>query len=147
MIATIKALGGNPKSYVGDSSDPSNIKVRSLKDEGKRIYRAKVMNPKWIEEMKKHGYKGAEYFSKYVDHIFQWDATSDIIEDWMYQGIAEKYVFDEDMREFFRKNNPYALMNIAERLLEAIQREMWNADEGTKEKLRKIYLETEAELE
>lgn len=147
MIATIKALGGNPKSYVGDSSDPSNIKVRSLKDEGKRIYRAKVMNPKWIEEMKKHGYKGAEYFSKYVDHIFQWDATSDIIEDWMYQGIAEKYVFDEDMRKFFKENNPYALMNIAERLLEAIQREMWNADEETKEKLRKIYLETEAELE
>ncbi|WP_456330116.1 cobaltochelatase subunit CobN [Archaeoglobus sp.] len=147
MIATIKALGGNPKSYVGDSSDPSNIKVRSLKDEGKRIYRAKVMNPKWIEEMKKHGYTGAEYFSKYVNNIFHWDATSDIIEDWMYQGIAEKYVFDEDMREFFRKNNPYALMNITERLLEAIQRGMWNADEETKEKLRKIYLEMEAELE
>lgn len=147
MIATIRALGGKPKSYVGDSSDPSNIKVRSLEEEGKRIYRAKVMNPKWIEEMKKHGYKGAEYFSKYVDHIFQWDATSEIIEDWMYQGIAEKYVFDEKMQEFFRKNNPYALMNIAERLLEAIQRGMWNADEETKEKLRKIYLEMEAELE
>lgn len=146
MIATIKALGGNPKSYVGDSSDPS-VRVRSLKDEGKRVYRTKVMNPKWIEAMKEHGYKGAEYFSKYIDHIFQWDATSGIVEDWMYQGIAEKYVFDEEMQNFFRKNNPYALMNIAERLLEAIQRGMWNADDETRERLRKIYLETEAELE
>jgi len=92
MIATIRALGGNPKPYVGDSSDPENIKIRSLDEEGKRIYRAKIMNPKWIEGMKKHGYKGAEYFSKYVDHVFQWDATSDIIEDWMYQGI-EKSTF------------------------------------------------------
>ncbi len=147
LIATIRALGGNPRSYVGDSSDPDSVKVRSLDEEGKRIYRAKVMNPKWIEEMKKHGYKGGEYFSKYVDHMFQWDATSDIIEDWMYEGIAEKYVFSKEMREFFKKNNPYALMNIAERLLEAIQRGMWSADEGIKEKLREIYLEMEGELE
>ncbi len=147
MIAAVRALGGNPRSYVGDSSDPNEIKIRSLDEEGQKVYRAKVMNPKWIEEIKKHGYKGAEYFSKYVDHIFQWDATSDIIEDWMYQGIAEKYVFDERMHEFFKTNNPYALMNIAERLLEAIQRGMWNADEETKERLRKLYLEMEAELE
>jgi len=147
MIATIRALGGDPKSYVGDSSDPENIKIRSLDEEGKRIYRAKITNPKWIEGMKKHGYKGAEYFSKYVDHVFQWDATSDIIEDWMYQGIAEKYVFNEEMQEFFKENNPYALMDIAERLLEAIQRGMWDADEETKERLRSIYLEMESELE
>lgn len=147
LIATIRSLGGNPKSYVGDSSDPENLKVRSLEEEGKRIYRAKVMNPKWIEAMKRHGYKGGEYFSKYIDHIYQWDATSDIIEDWMYEGIAEKYVFDEEMREFFRKNNPYALMNIAERLMEAVERGMWNASEETRERLRKIYLEMEAELE
>ncbi len=147
MIATVRALGGDPKSYVGDSSDPDKIKVRSLGEECKRVYRVKVMNPKWIEEMKKHGYKGAEYFSKYVDHIFQWDATSDVIEDWMYSGIAEKYVFNEEMREFFRQNNPYALMNIAERLLEAINRGMWEADEEVKERLREMYLKLEGELE
>ncbi len=147
MIATVRALGGNPKSFVGDSSDPNKIKVRSLAEEGKRIYRTKVMNPKWIEEMKKHDYKGAEYFSKYVDHIFQWDATSEIIDDWMYEGIAENYVFSEEMQKFFKENNPYALMNIAEKLLEAIQRGMWNTDEEVKERLREVYLETEAELE
>ncbi len=147
LIATIRSLGGDPKSYVGDSSNPESIKVRSLEEEGKRIYRSKVMNPKWIEEMKKHGYKGGEYFSKYVDHMFQWDATSDIIEDWMYDGITEKYVFSKEMREFFKENNPYALLDITERLLEAIQRGMWNADDETKERLRQIYLEMEAGLE
>ncbi len=147
MIATVKALGGDPKSYVGDSSDPDKIKVRSLGEECKRVYRVKVMNPKWIDEMKKHGYKGAEYFSKYVDHIFQWDATSDVIDDWMYSGIAEKYVFNKEMQEFFKKNNPYALMNITERLLEAIDRGMWETSDDVKEKLRELYLKLEGELE
>ncbi|WP_202319111.1 cobaltochelatase subunit CobN [Archaeoglobus neptunius] len=147
LIATVRALGGKPKSYVGDSSNPENIKIRGIDEEAERIYRSKVMNPKWINEMKKHGYKGAGDFSKYIDHIFQWDATSDIIDDWMYEGIAERYIFDKEMQDFFRENNPHALMNIAERLFEAIQRGMWRADEETKERLRKIYLKMEGELE
>jgi cobaltochelatase CobN len=65
----------------------------------------------------------------------------------MYEKIAEKYVFDKEMEEFFKENNPYALMNIAERLLEAIEREKWNADEKMKEKLRKKYLDIEGMIE
>ena len=105
------------------------------------------MNPKWIEGMKNHGYKGAGDFSKYIDHMFAWDCTSNVIDDWMYEKIAEKYVFDKDMEQFFKENNPYALMNITERLLEAIEREKWNADEEMKEKLRKKYLDIEGMIE
>ncbi len=148
MIAAVTYYSGKqPKSYIGDTSNPNKIKTKHLKEEGKQIFRTKIMNPKWIEGLKKHGYKGASDFSKYIDHMFQWDATSNIIDDWMYQKIAEKYVFDKEMEKFFKENNPYALLNITERLLEAIERGMWKADEETKEKLRKKYLEIEGMIE
>ncbi|AIJ05843.1 Cobaltochelatase/Magnesium chelatase [Methanocaldococcus bathoardescens] len=148
LIAAVTHFSGKkPKSYVGDTSNPNDIRIKHLKEEGKEIFRTKIMNPKWIEGMKRHGYKGAADFSKYIDHMFAWDATSGIIDDWMYEKIAEKYVFDKEMEEFFKENNPYALLNIAERLLEAIERGMWKADEEMKEKLRKKYLEIEGMIE
>ncbi|AEH06780.1 cobaltochelatase subunit CobN [Methanothermococcus okinawensis] len=136
-----------PKSYIGDTSNPNKIKTKHLKEEGKQIFRTKILNPKWIEGLKKHGYKGAGDFSKYIDHMFAWDCTSNIIDDWMYEKIAEKYVFDKEMEEFFKENNPYALMNITERLLEAIEREKWNVNNEMKEKLRKKYLDIEGMIE
>ncbi|ENN96255.1 cobaltochelatase [Methanocaldococcus villosus KIN24-T80] len=146
MIAAVRYYSKKkPKSYVGDTS--CGIKIKNLKEEGKEVFRTKILNPKWINGLKRHGYKGASDFSKYIDHIFQWDATSDIVEDWMYEKIAEKYVFDKKMEEFFKENNPYALLNITERLLEAIERGLWKADDEMKEKLRKKYLEIEGMIE
>ena len=148
LISAVSHYSGKqPKSYIGDSSNPNKIKTKHLKEEGKEIFRTKIMNPKWIEGMKNHGYKGAGDFSKYIDHMFAWDCTSNVIDDWMYEKIAEKYVFDKEMEQFFKENNPYALMNITERLLEAIEREKWNADEEMKEKLRKKYLDIEGMIE
>ncbi len=148
LISAITHYSGKqPKSYIGDTSNPNKIKTKHLKEEGKQIFRTKILNPKWIEGMKKHGYKGAGDFSKYIDHIFAWDCTSNIVDDWMYEKISEKYVFDKEMEEFFKENNPYALMNIVERLLEAIERNKWNADEEIKEKLRKKYLDIEGMIE
>lgn len=148
LIAAVTYYSGRqPKSYVGDTSNRSRIKTKHLKEEGKLIFRSKIMNPKWIKGMKRHGYKGAADFSKYIDNIFAWDCTSNIIDDWMYEEIANRYVFDKDMEEFFRKNNPYALMNIIERLLEAIERGKWKACKEMKEKLRRKYLEIEGMVE
>lgn len=65
----------------------------------------------------------------------------------MYDKIAEQYVFNKDMEEFFKENNPYALLNITERLLEAIERGKWNADKKMKDKLRKKYLDIEGLVE
>ncbi|MBW9222630.1 cobaltochelatase subunit CobN [Methanothermococcus sp. SCGC AD-155-C09] len=148
LIAAVTHYSGKqPKSYIGDTSNKNRIKTKHLKEEGKLIFRSKILNPKWIEGMKKHGYKGGGDFSKYVDHIFAWDCTSNIIEDWMYEEIAKRYVFDREMEDFFRKNNPYALMNITERLLEAIGRGKWKASEEMEEKLRKKYLDIEGMIE
>ena len=75
--------------------------------------------------MKRHGYKGAFELAATVDYMFGYDATAQVIEDWMYENVTESYVFDPDTRDFFNQSNPWALKGIVERLLEAIERELW----------------------
>ena len=148
MIAAVKAFKGEaPRSYSGDSSDPDRVKIRSTAEETKHIFRARILNPKWIESMKRHGYKGAGDFSRMVDVAFGWDATAEVLEDWMYEALAEKYALDRDMQDWLKEVNPFALQNITERLLEAIERGMWNATDEMKQELQDIYLDIEGTLE
>ena len=148
MIATVRALTGKaPRSYSGDSSDRRRTCVRTVQAEAKRIFRAEAMNPKFINGMKKHGYKGASDLASYLAHSYQWDATSAVMEDWMYEKYAEKYALDEDMREWMNEVNPWALHRIAETLLEAAHRGLWQTEEETLAQLRELYLSMEGELE
>ena len=148
MIAAVKAFKGkSPRSYIGDSSDPERTKVRTAEEEAKYVFRARVLNPRWIKSMQRHGYKGAGDISRMVDIAFGWDATAEVLEDWMYEELAKKYALDKNMQEWFKEVNPYALQNITERLLEAIKRGMWQAEEKMKKELQKIYLDIEGILE
>ena len=149
MIATVRALTGqNPREFFGDSSDPNRSKVRDLQDEARRVFRSRVVNPKWIDSMKRHGYKGAFELSATVDYMFGYDATANVVEDWMYENVTEEYVLNEDMKEFFKDSNPWALRGIVERLLEAIQRGLWeNPPEDMLADLQELYLELESDIE
>ncbi|WP_433602944.1 cobaltochelatase subunit CobN [Nocardia sp. CA-135953] len=149
MVATVRALTGkNPEAYVGDSTRPDAVRTRSLSEETARVFRARVVNPRWLEAMRRHGYKGAFEMAATVDYLFGYDATTDVVADWMYEKLAESYVFDDVNRKFMEQSNPWALHGIAERLLEAAQRELWeHPEQATLDRLRQIYLETEGELE
>ena len=149
MIATVRALTGRaPRAYIGDSTRPDTVRTRSLAEETARVFRARVVNPRWVEAMKRHGYKGAFELAATVDYLFGYDATAGVVEDWMYEKLTDTYVRDEQMREFFRLSNPWALHGIAERLLEAADRKLWDApDPETLAALRQAYLETEGDLE
>jgi cobaltochelatase CobN len=149
MIATVRALAGRaPRAYIGDSTRPDTVRTRSLSEETSRVFRARVVNPRWVEAMKRHGYKGAFELAATVDYLFGYDATAGVVEDWMYEKLTDTYVRDEQMREFFRRSNPWALHGIAERLLEAADRKLWDApDPETLAALRQAYLETEGDLE
>ena len=149
MIATVRALTGrNPRQFFGDSSDPSRSRVRDLQDEARRVFRSRVVNPKWMESMKRHGYKGAFELAATVDYMFGYDATAQVIEDWMYEDVTEEYILNEDMQQFFRQSNPWAMRGIIERLLEAIERGMWeNPPPEMLDKLRELYLDLETDLE
>ena len=149
MIATVRALTGrNPRQFFGDSADPSRARNRDLQDEARRVFRSRVVNPKWIESMKRHGYKGAFELAATVDYMFGYDATAQVIEDWMYEDVTESYVFDPDTQRFFQQSNPWALKGVVERLLEAIERGLWeNPPPEMREKLQQLYLDLEADLE
>lgn len=148
MIATVRAITGKaPRSYSGDSTDRKRVKVRTVQDEAKRVFRGECMNPKFIEGMKKHGYKGALELANTLAHSYQWDATSKVLEDWMYEKYAEKYALDPAMQEWMRDVNPWALQRMAAVLLEAEKRELWQARPETKEALTRLYMEMEGELE
>jgi cobaltochelatase CobN len=149
MIATVRALTGqSPRQFFGDSSDPARVKVRDLADEARRVVRSRVINPRWIESIKRHGYKGAFELAATVDYLYGYDATARIGEDWMYERVTEAYVFDPDTQRFLRDKNPWALRGIIERLQEAIDRGLWEQpDEETQRKLKRLYLDLEGELE
>ena len=148
MIATIRSLTGRaPKSYTADSSDSNKLTIRTVEQEGRRLFRAEAMNPKFIDGMKKHGYKGASDLFKYLLHSYQWDATTDLLEDWMYEGFAAKYALDEEMQRWMKDVNPWALYSMSDILLEACQRGMWQAKPETLKALKKLFLEMEGELE
>ncbi|MBY4402381.1 cobaltochelatase subunit CobN [Rhodococcus fascians] len=149
MVATVRALTGkSPEAYIGDSTRPESVRTRTLSEETARVFRARVVNPRWLEAMRRHGYKGAFEMAATVDYLFGYDATTDVVQDWMYEKLAETYVLDEQNQKFMQQSNPWALHGIAERLLEAAERKMWaEPDKQVLDGLRQVYLETEGELE
>jgi cobaltochelatase CobN len=149
MVTMVKALTGKaPAAYVGDSTRPEAVRTRTLTEETSRIFRARVVNPRWVGAMRQHGYKGAFELQATVEYLFGYDATTGVVADWMYEKLTETYVLDPETRKFLQTSNPWALHGIAERLLEAAERKMWEHPEpSTLDALRAAYLETEGDLE
>ncbi|SOE03054.1 cobaltochelatase subunit CobN [Blastococcus haudaquaticus] len=149
MVATVRALTGTaPAAYIGDSTRPEQVRTRSLVEETSRVFRARVVNPKWLAAMRRHGYKGAFELAATVDYLFGYDATTGVVADWMYEKLAQTYVLDPENREFLETSNPWALHGIAERLLEAADRKMWaEPDPALLAELQQAYLDTEGDLE
>ena len=149
MVATVRALtGADPKAYVGDSTAPDAIRTRSLTEETARVFRARVINPRWIAAMQRHGYKGAFELAATVDYLFGFDATAGVVPDWMYSQLAESYVLDKDNQDFMKHANPWALRGIIEKLSEAVDRGLWQEpDPELITQLQQVYLEVEGDLE
>jgi cobaltochelatase CobN len=149
MIAFTRALTGEaPASYIGDSTSPDAVRTRSLHEETARVFRARVVNPRWLAAMRKHGYKGAFELAATVDYLFGFDATAGVVDDWMYEKLSESYVLDQQNQDFLAKSNPWALRGIIERLTEAADRGLWSEpDPELLAHLREVYLRTEGDLE
>ncbi|PXY26984.1 cobaltochelatase subunit CobN [Prauserella muralis] len=149
MIATVRALTGSaPVSYVGDSTSPDSVRTRTLSEETTRVFRARVVNPRWLAAMRRHGYKGAFELAATVDYLFGFDATAGVVQDWMYDKLAESYVLDKQNQDFLAQANPWALRGIIERLDEAAERGLWaEPDPELLERMREVYLRIEGDLE
>jgi cobaltochelatase CobN len=130
-----------------DTRDISSTQVRGMKDEIERIVRAKLLNPVWIDEMKKHGYRGANEFSRKILHLYGWSATTKLVDKWVFDEITNTYVLNEEMKRWFEENNVWALEEIARRLIEAAERGLWEPSEEMLQRLKEVYSEIEGILE
>ncbi len=120
--------------------------MRTLQLEALRVYRSRVVNPKWLSAMRRHGYHGGLEMAATIEGLFGYSATVGIVTDWMFEGVAAAFTGTES-REFLERSNPWALNAIAERLLEAEQRGMWRPTAQRSAALRSLLLESEAALE
>lgn len=148
MSTAAKSLSGKkPRNYYGDTRDPARVGVTDFADEMRRVVRAKLLNPKFIEGMKAHGYKGAGDLSKRIGRVYGFAATTGEVDEWIFDDIAETFVLDDEMRRWFQQVNPWALEEIGRRLLEAAGRGIWQPDQELLERLREAYLEVEGSIE
>jgi len=119
------ARGRRPDIYHNDHSRPERPRVLALEEEIARTVRARVVNPKWIAGVMRHGYKGAFEMAATVDYLFAFAATTGAVRDHHFDLVYDAYLDDPDVRAFLSENNPAALQEIAERLLEAQSRGLW----------------------
>jgi cobaltochelatase CobN len=148
MSAAVRHFGGaQPAIYHGDHGNPQAPRVRSLREEIGRVVRARVVNPKWIDGIKRHGYKGAFEMAATVDYLFAYDATARVVEDFQYALVADAYVNDDATRQFLQEHNPAALRDICTRLLEAMQRELWQQPGDYRQQIENHLLDSEHALE
>jgi cobaltochelatase CobN len=146
IAAVTSAAGVEPSAYVGDTSDPARPQVRTLAAEALRVFRSRVVNPKWLAGMQRHGYRGGLEMATTVDCLFGFAATAGLVTDWMFAATAGAFAIGAG-REFLERSNPWALHAIAERLLEAGQRGMWTPQPGTLAALQSALLMSEAAIE
>ena len=117
--------GERPVIYHNDHSRPERPVIRTLDEEIGRVVRSRVVNPKWIDGVKRHGYKGAFEMAATVDYMFAFAATTGAVKSHHFELVYTAYLNDDSIREFIAENNPPALAEIADRLNEAIQRGLW----------------------
>ena len=145
--AVESVTGSMPMSVIGCSADVDDPVLRTIQEEAHFVFRSKVLNPKFEQGLRRHGFNGATEILKMFEYVFGWDATSDIIENWMYDRLATDYILKDDVRQWIEEANPYALHDMIDVLMEAHERGMWETSEGLLEQLQEIYLNNEEILE
>ena len=146
--AVSKVSGKTPSLMFADHSRRERLRIHALDREIDKVVRSRLLNPRWIEGMKQHGYKGAFEMGASLDYLFAYDATTGAVPDWCYEQIAERWLLDADVRAFLLKCNPWVLRDMAERCLEASTRQLWSdADPSQLDAIRTVLLDSERAVE
>ena len=145
--AVRRARGGRASAcYIGDQTRGDG-KVRTISEQVVLETRTRALNPKWYEGLLKHGYEGVREIEAHVTNTMGWSATTGDVAPWVYEKLAETYVLDPAMRNRMARLNPTASAQIANRLIEAHERQYWQPSEDTIEALRRAGEELEDRLE
>ncbi|WP_156945831.1 magnesium chelatase subunit H [Roseicyclus elongatus] len=128
--AVKRAKGKDAPVFIGDQTRGEG-KVRTLQEQVALETRSRSLNPKWFEGLLKHGHEGVRQIEAQVTNTLGWSATTGQVDPWVYQRLSETFVLDEDMRRRLAELNPQASVRMANRLLEAFERNYWQPDEAT----------------
>ncbi len=146
--AAERLQGRAPALWFGDHSRSQRPRLHRLEREFDKVLRSRLLNPRWIAAMQEHGYKGGFEMAASLDYLFAYDASTGRVPDWGYSAISAAWLEDGAVREFLDRSNPWALRDMAERLLEAHHRGLWEgADPQRLERLRQLVLESESLVE
>ncbi len=138
--------GKTPPVYIGDQTKGDGA-VRTLREQVALETRTRMLNPKWYEGMLEHGYEGVRQIEAHVTNTMGWSATTGQVQPWVYKQLTETFMLDPAMRERLAKLNPTASARVANRLIEASERNYWQPDAQTLEALRRAGEELEDRLE
>jgi magnesium chelatase subunit H len=138
--------GKTPPVYIGDQTK-GNAAVRSLNEQVSIEIRTRMLNPKWYEGMLEHGYEGVRQIETHVTNTMGWSATTGQVQPWIYKQLSETFMLDPTMRDRLAKLNPTASARVANRLIEASERNYWQPDAETLQALRQVSEELEDRLE
>jgi magnesium chelatase subunit H len=138
--------GKTPPVYIGDQTKGDGA-VRSLQDQVALETRTRMLNPKWFENMLEHGYEGVRQIEQHMTNTMGWSATTGQVQPWVYKQLTETFMLDPAMRERLAKLNPTASARMANRLIEASDRNYWHPDAEMLEALRRAGEELEDRLE
>jgi cobaltochelatase CobN len=148
MAQAARTIGGRKtKLYWSSNTTSGETLVDDFENGLKAALGAKLFNPAWLEEIKKHGYQGAAEVSGKVNNLFKWSATSKQVDKAVFDGVVERFLRDPETLAWLRQNNPYALEELTRRLLEAQSRGLWQADDDDLSMVQAAALSVEGDLE
>jgi magnesium chelatase subunit H len=138
--------GASLPIYIGDQTR-GTATVRTLNEQVALESRTRTLNPKWYEGLLQHGYEGVRQIEAQVTNTMGWSATTKQVDNWVYKEITDVFVLDPAMRARISALNPTASARLANRLVEAYERNYWTTDPETLDELRAAGHELEDRLE
>ncbi len=146
--AVEEVSGSRPQLWFGDHSRRERPRLHRLEKELDKVMRSRMLNPRWIEGMIQHGYKGAFEMGASLDYLYAYDASTDRVPDWCYGALCDQWLNQTRILDFLRASNPWVLRDMAERLLEASNRGLWtSATEEQLMHLQELVNSSEAQIE
>ena len=147
LSKAVETVKGEKAAMLITDTTKEVIKTEDVGDVIVRGTRTRLLNPKWIDGMLEHDHHGAQQIADRLENTLGLAATTNAVPNWIWSSIAERFVFDEEMRKRLEENNKFAAVEIMERLFEAEKRGYWKATKEELEKMRKAYLEMEGDIE
>ncbi|MCL1912406.1 MAG: cobaltochelatase subunit CobN [Eubacteriaceae bacterium] len=143
-----KAYGGkNAKAYQGSTEKAGRIAVMGLEEKIAENMAETLFNPIWKKNILEEGYDGAAAIMGFVHNVFTLQVLSGVVGDSAIDRLVEEYVLDEHVREWFSKENRFALEEVSRRFIELGERGKWDGDPAVLKALKDAYLQIEGDME